>query len=366
MAIVTSKDVDGASEWRIDDEVTQLREWGSVAVHAMPATAGDHIIGAAEGCWLRLVDPTARISRQHAKLTRIQGRWAIKDMRSKNGTRLDGALRGAFAVTPGIEIGLGGVTLIAESARWCALREIVARLIGWSEDRRGEVDLALRSVRVAATRRETLLLCGDGDLVSVARLLHRHALGDDRPFILCDPRRRPTNPKARATVFPGGPDALAAAAGGTLCVWRNRQPIRFAEVVGAIREPDSRVQLVVCSRTLLHGEPVIASPIILAPLARRASELDRIIDAYAADAIAEIGGAFRPADRAWVRTNEAGTLSQIEVATRRLIALRSASGAVARAAQQLGLSHGTLSEWLARRTLPDMRSDGPARRLRNA
>lgn len=353
-AVVTSKDVDGASEWRISDEVTHLREWGTSTAHPMPATAGEHIVGAADGCWLTLTDPTARLSRQHAKLARIQRRWAIRDLRSTNGTRLDGALRGTFALTPGIEIGLGGITLVAESPRWCGLRDVMARLLGWADDRRGEVDLALRSVRFAATRREALLLCGDGDLVAVARLLHHHVLGDDRPFILCDPRRRLTDMKGRsATVFQDGSEALAAAAGGTLCVWRSRQPVRFAEVVEATRGPDSRVQLVVCARTLLHGEPVFASPVILAPLAQRGPELDRIIDAFAADALDEIGGAFLPVDREWVGANEADTLSQIQLATQRLIALRSAGGAISRAAHQLGLSHGALSEWLARRTLPE-------------
>jgi hypothetical protein len=355
MAMATNKDVDVSGEWRINDEVTHLREWASGAVHPMPPTTGEHIIGAADGCWLKLTDPTGRISRQHAKLLRMQGRWAIKDMRSTNGIRLDGALRGAFAVSPGVEIAVGGITLVAESPRWLALRDVVGRLLGWSDERRGEVDLALRAVRLAATRRETLLLCGDGDLVAIARLLHRHALGDDRPFVLCDPRRRTAELKGQgASVVADAMAALTAAVGGTLCVWKNRQPLRFGKVVEATRAPDSRVQLIVCSRALLHGEPVITSPVILPPLMRRASELDRIIDAYAADALAEIGGMFPPADRAWVRANEAETLSQIEIATRRIIALRSAGGGIARAAQHLGLSHGTLSEWLARRALPDM------------
>jgi hypothetical protein len=40
------------------------------------------------------------------------------------------------------------------------------------------------------------VLCGDGDLVQVARGLHRRMLGDEQPFVLCDPGRRDTNARA--------------------------------------------------------------------------------------------------------------------------------------------------------------------------
>jgi len=238
----------------------------------------------------------------------------------------------------------------------------MARLIGWADGRRAEVDLALRAVRLAATRRESLLLCGDGDLVSIARLLHRHALGDTRPFVVCDPRWVRAAPNARAAAnYDSGMMALAAAAGGTLCVWQGRQPDDFDKVVAARRDPSSRVQLVVCTHTLQHGDPLIAAPIVFPPLAKRATELNRIIDAYVADAVAELGGSFAPSDRVSVRRHEAATLAQIEKATRRLVAIRGADGSITRAANQLGMSHGALSEWLARRTLPALGDDDSER-----
>jgi hypothetical protein len=110
---------------------------------------------------------------------------AERPTRAENGFQIR-RRRARDASPPGVEIGIGGVTLIAESRLLVALRELLARLIGWAEGRRAEVDLALRSVRLAATRRESLPLCGDG--VSIARLLHRHALGDTRLFVVCDPR----------------------------------------------------------------------------------------------------------------------------------------------------------------------------------
>ncbi len=358
MMTPTRTDVGGPSEWLIDDEVIQLRVWRTNIVHPLPPKDGEWMIGAVAGCWLQLPDPTARISRQHATLAHEDGRWALSDLHSKNGICQDGAVRASFPLTPGVEIGIGGVTLIAESRLLVALREILARLIGWADGRRAEVDVALRSVRFAATRREPLLLCGDGDLVSIARLLHRHTLGDTRPFVVCDPRRVRADPNARAAAnYDSGMMALAAAAGGTLCVWQGRQPDDFDKVVTARRDPASRVQLVVCTHTLQHREPLIASPIVLPPLAKRATELNRIIDAYAADAVAELGGSFTPSDRVSVRQHEAATLAQIEKATRRLVAIRGAAGSITRAASQLGMSHGALSEWITRRTLPVLDDD---------
>jgi len=70
------------------------------------------------------------------------------------------------------------------------LRGFVARLIGFAPERTQAVEHALHATELAATYQTALVLCGDGDLVPVARGVHRHALGDERPFVLCDPRQR--------------------------------------------------------------------------------------------------------------------------------------------------------------------------------
>ena len=67
----------------------------------------------------------------------------------------------------------------------------------------------------------------------------------------------------------------------------------------------------------------------------------------------EGGGWQLAADRGWVRRHEAATLAQIEKAARRLAAIRGNGGSITRAAAQLGMSHAALSEWVARRTLPE-------------
>jgi hypothetical protein len=355
MPISTNTDPD-ADGWCIADEVIRLRKWGTAEVHALPGRGGAWDIGAAEGAWLRLEDETNRVSRLHARLVFDRGRWIIADRESKNGIRYDGARRLSFPLSPGAEIGIGAITLIAESARLIALRGVLARLIGWSDARAGDVDLALRAVRMAATRRGSLLLCGAGDLVAIARLLHRHAIGDPRPFVVCDPRRRSMDSSARAAAnYSDGMQALAAADRGTLCVWLGRQPPDFDAVIASVRDPTSRVQLVICTHLLQHAEPLIASPIVLPPLGGRAAELDRVIDEYAAEAVAALGASstFTPADRDWVRRHEAATLPQIEKATRRLAAIRGNGGSITRAAAQLAMSHAALSEWVARRTLPE-------------
>jgi hypothetical protein len=250
-------------------------------------------------------------------------------------------------LVPGIQIRIGSVTLIAESPLLCALRELLARFIGWSDEHCETVDQALYSVRIAATHREPLLLRGPGNLVSIARLLHRHTLGD-RPFVVCSPR----------ATYASGLDALAAAAGGTLCVWRNQQPADFDEVVAAVRGPESRVSLVVCAHAFPRGNDIASQivtafrSILLPSLADRARELHRIIDAYAHDAIATFGGWLAPADRDWIAGNASDTLTQIEVATRRIIALHACDESVTLAAKLLSIAHGSLSAWLARRALP--------------
>jgi hypothetical protein len=90
---------------------------------------------------------------------------------------------------------------------------------------------------------------------------------------------------------------------------------------------------------------------VLPPLSERASELDRIIDAYAVDAGAASGETLTAVEREWIVRHEARTLARIEKATRRVLAIRRADGTMTDAANQLGMAHGTLSEWFARRTL---------------
>jgi pSer/pThr/pTyr-binding forkhead associated (FHA) protein len=351
---VTRTDV-GATEWIIDDELLHLREWGSHKIHPLPPNGDELTIGADDGCALRLVDPSRRVSRQHARLYREHARWSLRDLGSRNGTRLDGARRGSFPLAPGVEVGIGRITLIAESRALIALRGFLARLLGWGADRLVAIDQALRAVRTAATRRGALIICGSGDLVPLAHGLHRLTLGWVRPFIVCDPRRRSSAPSVRAAEgHQEGLRAMEVAVGGTLCMRTRRLPRDFQEVAIALRNPISRVQLVLCTDHVAEAKQLLIDPVIIPPLARRRGELPRIVDEYARDAIEELAATatgFTAAERDWVIAHAASSLPEIEKATRRLIAIRQAES-ISQAAARLGMSHAALSQWIGRRRLP--------------
>ena len=344
----TNIDAVGPNGWSIRDEVMQFREWGTHVSYPFPPKHVVSTVGASRDCWLRLWDPNGSISRSHAVLTHGKDGWFLEDLGSKNGVYLDGARVPALSVVPGAEIRIGEVTLIAESPKLVALRALLERLLGWDDERRELVDQALFSVRVATTHREPLLLCGEGNLVPVARLLHHHALGD-RPFVVVRPRSR----HAR------GMDALAEAAGGTLCVWRREQPDDFDEVASALQGPSAKALLMVCAHSPPKGNDVASRivtsvrSIVLPPLSSRVRELRRIIDAYAQDAISAFGGGWlAPADWEWIERNAASSLQLIGMATRRIVALHLCDESVTRAAKLLSMAHGSLSDWLARRSLP--------------
>ena len=234
------------------------------------------------------------------------------------------------------------------------LRSFLARMLGWSDER--AVDLALRSLSLALDHRAALVLCGEGDLVPIAWALHRHTLGADRPFIVCDPRRGTKaasvrSPASRAS----GVAAFEAAIGGSLCVRSRRLPGDFSALVARLRDTDD-VLCAICNAEIADPRPplVLPAPLVVPPLAQRSAELDRIIAEYANDAIEELAApasGFTPGDHAWVRAHAAASLADIEKATLRLVAIRTSrnlSGAAAR----LGMAVVSLSRWLGRRKLP--------------
>jgi hypothetical protein len=75
------------------------------------------------------------------------------------------------------------------------LRGFLARLLGWDNPR--AVELAIRSLELATEYRAEFVLCGAGDMVPIARALHRRILGDDRTFAVADPRRGAATPRSR-------------------------------------------------------------------------------------------------------------------------------------------------------------------------
>jgi hypothetical protein len=227
---------------------------------------------------------------------------------------------------------------------------LLARLLGWSDER--ALELGMRSLDLAVSHRAALVLRGPGDLVPIARVLHRRAMGADRPFITCDPHRGNVAASVRSPANrASGAAALAAAAGGSLCVRTRRLPRDFSALAAQLRATDD-VLFIVCAE---HDDParllIRPAPIVVPPLASRATELDRVIMEYAADAVAELGAplaGFTAADHAWVRDHAAASLAEIEKATLRLVAIRTSHN-VSGAAARLGMAAVSLTRWIGRR-----------------
>lgn len=349
-------------EWTVDDEVIRLREWASDRSHALPTAVpsqpiiGDWLVGSADDCAFQLTDPSRRVSRHHARLLRERERWSLLDLGSKNGLRVDGTRQTTALLDPGLEIGIGGITLIAESMRLIELRSFLARLIGWGNDRAETIDLAMRAVRMAQARRTPLVLRGEGDLVPIAHDLHRRELGTDRPFILCDPRRQSLEANVRSsTNYEKGLDALAAARGGSLCVRANRPPADFLKVIAALRDPDSQVQMILCDHSTQDAEAQLSVPIIIPSLSSRQAELPHIIHEYTIDAANsfKVTPRFYTEDREWVLEHSSSSLHEIEKGTRRLMAMRVA-GTILGAAELLGMAAVSLRRWIGRRAVPSL------------
>lgn len=245
---------------------------------------------------------------------------------------------------------------MTDRAHWDRdLRGFLARLLGWANA--GAVDLALESVGLAAERRAALVLCGGGDLVPIAWSLHRRAVGTERPFVVCDPRRGDTPASVRSPVnYASCARAVSAALGGALCLRAGRLPPDFASTVVQIQNA-ADLMLVVCANREDEANPLLVrpAPLRLPPLVERSGDMLRIIDEYGHDAVAELRPptGFTTAERTWVRGHAATSLAEIEKATLRLVAIRSSRN-VSAAAVRLGMAPVSLSRWIGRRRLPPM------------
>src|SRR5262245_50084624 len=162
--------------WPLDDEVIQLRGFGTEQVHELAARAQVQTIGASPKCDVVLDKHDGTVAAQHAKLMRPHTRWVLQAIDESTAVVRNRVLLSQFPVLPGIEIGIGKLTLIPESRRSLALRRLLARLLGYGAEHRVEVDRALGMVLRAAAGQRALLLCGEGDVIHVARQLHRHTL----------------------------------------------------------------------------------------------------------------------------------------------------------------------------------------------
>jgi FHA domain/Domain of unknown function (DUF1707) len=70
------------------------------------ASGGRMLLGRAPGCQLVFADDT--VSRRHAELRMVDGRWILRDLGSSNGTWVNGRRVMEAEVAPGDEVQLGG------------------------------------------------------------------------------------------------------------------------------------------------------------------------------------------------------------------------------------------------------------------
>ena len=73
------------------------------------AAAGRLLLGRSPSCQLVFADDT--VSRRHAELLLVEGRWMLRDLGSSNGTWVNGRRVMEAEVAPGDELQLGGCAL---------------------------------------------------------------------------------------------------------------------------------------------------------------------------------------------------------------------------------------------------------------
>lgn len=97
------------SEWAAECVMVWGDAWGrATAQRLMLPTEGSVVLGRSHDCGCVLSDPT--VSRRHARLTRTESGWTLRDLASSNGTYLNSEqITETAQVQPGDEIWLGSV-----------------------------------------------------------------------------------------------------------------------------------------------------------------------------------------------------------------------------------------------------------------
>lgn len=332
--------------WRIIDPLVRLRalETGETYSLPDPRERGELVLGSDAASDLQLHDPSGRVSHRHAYLAWDGQRWIVRDLESKNGIWIDGVRRRSAELVPGLEVRLGGLTLLAESPDLLRLRALVARFIGWSDEHQRELDRALRGLRDTALLRASLVLCGEGDLVPIVRRLHVETLGADRPFVACGPGDHAL-------------ELLRRTGDGTLCVAAAEPAADAADAIHAVLTTACAARLVLHAPEVQSAAPLGAQlgPTVtleLPSLLGRRADLPRILLEAADDAAADLGqpfAALRAGDVEQLAGEPFEGLADVHETARRLVALRTLG--ISAGAAKLGITHGALSRWARRRGL---------------
>lgn len=230
------------------------------------------------------------------------------------------------------------------------LREYCCRLFGWSDQHASLVDDVMWTLLNAVARRTAIGLQGESDLVPIARSLHGRLVGPERPFVVCDPRRRDSDGSVRAPPSRrAGMRTLAAAIGGSVCLRSNRLPDDFDRLAASFHESGSAA-LFICLHSNDRITDLLCRPLKIPSFAQRLPEFPRLLDAYLDEAAQALGVRHVRLSEPMQQSvlHHVKSLSDIEKAALRIVALTS-SGNLYRAAQQLHMAPISLIRWMSRR-----------------
>jgi hypothetical protein len=317
------------SEWSISDEVVQLRRRGTAQCVGLSGRCG---LGAERLAPLTLgTDPSSDIhipkaSRlswgAQALLFWREGQWHV--VPSRGALLIDGIKTKVARLVPGTQVTLGSVTLVAESLQYIKLQSFLRRLLGWGWGNRKElaVEQAMRALREAQRGQLPVVLQGEGSLLPVAEEIHRRTLPASRAFI--ERRFEQLHPDSLRA-------ALAAAAGGTLCLEGDGPAESWALVMKSARPA---VQVVVCRPAMAPSPtPPQVRTISVPPLRTRGpTELAHLVRECFMDAALDLGLLRGTADLwphpgtreelAWVMAHASATFADVLMATRQISAMR--------------------------------------------
>lgn len=260
--------------------------------------------------------------------------------------REKGAHRPSEAPSTFLTDGTEGIT-----ARDRDLRVFCRRLLGSSEARSVEVDDAIDGLISAVARGLPIALRGRSDLVPVAYALHRRIVGADRPFVVCDPRRRRVEgsvraPPNRRTVAL----ALEAAMDGSICLRSRRLPADFDLLRESRRNAATFPTVFICLHRDDRIRDLISRPLEIPPLAAQALESHRLLQEAMDEAATALGAERiripRPARQGILEG--AASFAELEKTALRVVAL-AATPNPSQAAERLGMALVSLTRWLHRR-----------------
>lgn len=231
------------------------------------------------------------------------------------------------------------------------LRGFCRRLLGSSGARTGLIDEAVDGLLAAFARGLPIPLRGTSDLVPVAHALHDRLVGEDRPFVVCDPRRRESEgtvrvPANRRTAML----ALEAATGGSICLRARRLPRDFDRLCRSLRESPRAAIVFVCLQGDDRVRDLLCRPLEIPPLAERTAEPEILFQESLDEAAATLGTPrlrISPAARQGI-LERVTSFAELEKAALRIVALATAKN-LSQAAEWLRMAPVSLSRWRTRR-----------------